>query len=137
MSNQIPHQDLTYKIIGAAMEVHSELGPGYNEEIYQKALEIELRNLKIPFEPQKSIEVRFKEDMVGLKILDLSVEDRVVVEIKALSQLDTNHEAQVISYLKATGGEVGLLINFGAKKLEYKRILPPMKVKEWRKRSED
>jgi GxxExxY protein len=133
MPDQIPHQNLTYQIIGAAMEVHSELGPGYNEEIYQKALEIELRNRKISFEPQRSIMINFKGEMVGLKILDFWVEDKVVVEIKALSRMDTDHEAQVISYLKATGGEVGLLINFGVKKLEYKRILPPVKVKDWRK----
>ena len=131
MANKIPHQDLTYEIIGAAMEVHSELGPGYNEEIYQKALEIELRNRKVQFEPQKSVEIKFKGEMVGLKLLDFLVEDKVVVEIKALSQLDSDHEAQLISYLKATGSEVGLLINFGTKKLEYKRILPPVKVKEW------
>jgi len=113
------------------MEVHSELGPGYNEEIYQKALEIELRNRKVQFEPQKSIEIKIKGEMIGLKFLDFSVEDKVVVEIKALSELDTIHEAQLISYLKAAGSEIGLLINFGTKKLEHKRILPPMKVKEW------
>ena len=131
MAEQIPHQDLTDEIIGAAMEVHSELGPGYKEEVYQKALEIELRNRKLQFEPQKSIEVRFKGDMVGLQILDLSVDNKVVVEMKALSYLDSTHEAQLISYLKATGSEVGLLINFGPRKLEYKRILPPRKLKEW------
>ena len=137
MPDQIPHQDLTYQIIGAAMEVHSELGPGYNEEIYQKALEIELRNRKIPFEPQRSIMINFKGEMVGLKILDFWVEDKVVVEIKVLSKMDKDHEAQVISYLKATSGDVGLLINFGVKKLEYKRILPPVKVKDWKKVSAD
>ena len=137
MSNQIPHQDLTYEIIGAAMEVHSDLGPGYKEEIYQKALEIELRNSKMQFEPQKQIEIKFKGEMVGWQLLDFFVNDKVVEEIKALSQLDTNHEAQIISYLKATNSEIGLLINFGTKKLEYKRILPPRKIKEWSKRSTD
>jgi GxxExxY protein len=137
MSNQIPHQDLTYEIIGAAMEVHSDLGPGYKEEIYQKALEIELRNRKIQFEPQKSIEIRFKGEMVGWQLLDFFVDDKVVVEIKALSKLDTDHEAQIISYLKATDSEIGLLINFGTRRLEYKRIFPPRKIKEWSKRSTD
>jgi GxxExxY protein len=85
MTDQIPHQDLTYQIIGAAMEVHSEVGPGYNEEIYQKALENELRNRKIKFEPQRSIEVKFKGEVVGLKFLDFLVDDKVVLEIKALS----------------------------------------------------
>ena len=137
MSNQIPHQDLTYEIIGAAMEVHSDLGPGYKEEIYQKALEIELRNRKIEFELQKQIEIKFKGEMVGWQLLNFFVDDKVVVEIKALSQLDTDHEAQIISYLKATNSEIGLLINFGTKKLEYKRILPPRKIKEWSKQSTD
>jgi GxxExxY protein len=137
MSSQIPHQDLTYQIIGAAMEVHSDLGPGYKEEIYQRALEIEMKNRKIQFEPQKQIEIKFKGEMVGWQLLDFFVEDKVVVEIKALSQLDTDHEAQIISYLKATNSEIGLLINFGTKKLEYKRILPPRKIKEWSKRSMD
>lgn len=135
MSNQISHQDLTYEIIGAAMEVHSDLGPGYKEEIYQKALEIELRNRKIQVEPQKSIEIRFKGEMVGWQLLDFFVDDKVVVEIKALSKLDTDHEAQIISYLKATDSEIGLLINFGTRRLEYKRILPPKKIREWSKRS--
>ncbi|MFQ6002391.1 MAG: GxxExxY protein [Candidatus Zixiibacteriota bacterium] len=137
MSNQIPYQDLTYEIIGAAIEVHSGLGPGYKEEIYQKALDIELRNRKIQFEPQKPIQIKFKGEMVGLQLLDFFVDDKVVVEIKALSQLNTDHEAQVISYLKATNSEIGLLINFGTRRLEYKRILPPKKIKEWSKRSTD
>jgi GxxExxY protein len=137
MSNQIPHQDITYEIIGAAMEVHSDLGPGYKEEIYQKALDIELRNRKIQFEPQKPIEIKFRGEMVGLQLLDFFVDDKVVVEIKALSRLDTDHEAQIISYLKATDSQIGLLINFGTKRLEYKRILPPRKIKEWSKRSTD
>jgi GxxExxY protein len=137
MSNQIPHQDLTYGIIGAAMEVHADLGPGYKEEIYQKALEIELRNRKIKFEPQRSIEIKFKGEMVGWQILDFFVDDKVVVEIRALSKLDTDHEAQIISYLKATNSEIGLLINFGTKRLEYKRIFPPRKIKEWSKGSTD
>jgi len=132
MTTKIPHQDLTYEIIGAAMEVHSEIGPGYNEEIYQKSLEIEFRNRKVQFEPQKSVEVEFKGEMVGLKLLDFLVDNKIVVEIKALSRLDSIHEAQLISYLKATGSKIGLLINFGAKKLEYKRILPPVKVREWK-----
>jgi GxxExxY protein len=131
MTHEIPHQDMTYEIIGAAMEVHSEIGPGYNEEVYQKALEIELRDRKIEFEPQKSIQIKFKGEMVGLRLLDFLIDDKVVVEIKALSHLDTTHEAQLISYLKATEREVSLLINFGAKELQYKRILPPVKTKKW------
>jgi GxxExxY protein len=118
--------NLTYAIIGAAMTVHNQLGPGYAEEVYERALfaELEQRNLQV--RRQAPVEVYYGEDRVGLFFLDLFVDDTVVVEIKALSHLLTNDEiAQVINYLKATGATVGLLLNFGRKKLEFRRIFPP------------
>ncbi len=114
------------------MAVYNELGPGYKEEIYQKALKVELSSNNISFEPQKALSIIFKGTQVGLHFLDFLVEDKVVVEIKALSRLDNSCEAQVISYLKASGCEVGLLINFGEEELIYKRILPPKKIKDKR-----
>jgi len=116
------------------MAVYNELGPGYKEEIYQKALELELSANNLSFEPQKALSILFKGTQVGLHFLDFLVEDKIVIEIKALSHLDNSCEAQVISYLKASGCVVGLLINFGEEKLVYKRILPPEKI---RKRSTD
>lgn len=118
--------DLTYRIIGAAMTVHNAIGFGYKEEIYEQALQVELNRLNIAVQTQYPAPVLYEGEQVGLFYLDLFVEDRVVVEIKSFPHLLTNDEiAQVINYLKATGTQVGLLFNFGRRKLEYRRIFPP------------
>jgi GxxExxY protein len=128
------HSDLTYRIIGAAMTVHSTLGPGHPEEIYQKALECELQRNQTPFESQKAITIEYKGAQVGLRYLDFLVDDKVIVEIKSVGQLETLHEWQVLSYFAATPYEVALLINFGRPKLEYKRMLPSKKILEHRRK---
>lgn len=123
--------DLTYRIIGAAMAVHNERGPGYPEKVYERALAIELVKREIHGVRQKRVEVHHNGVPVGLFFLDLWVEDLVVVEIKARSwQLTDDEVAQVITYLTATGAPVGLLFNFGRKALEYRRIFPPRKVQD-------
>jgi GxxExxY protein len=117
--------DLTYRIIGAAMNVHNELGSGFKEEVYENALEIELNNQGIAVQRQYPVPVEFHGEQIALFYLDLLVENQVVVEVKALhNQLTNDERAQVINYLKATGAPVGLLFNFGRRKLEYKRIFP-------------
>ena len=117
--------DLTYRIIGAAMAVHNRLGSGYKEEVYEKALELELNKEDISSIRQFPVSVEYDDEQVALFYLDLFVEELVVVEIKAFSHQLTNDElAQVINYLKATGAPVGLLLNFGRRKLEYRRIFP-------------
>ena len=133
MTQEHLYSDLTYKIIGAAMNVHSELGPGHPEEIYQKALEYELQAQKIPFESQKAVSILYRGNQVGLRYLDFLVEDKVIVETKSVSQIDLLHEWQVLSYFAATPYEVALLINFGKLKLEYKRMLPSKKILEHRR----
>ena len=126
-----PTDEITYKIIGLAMEAHSRLGPGLKEEIYQKAMEEMLERAKMNYEPQRQVEVYFGVRLVGLLFIDILVEGSVIVELKALSHPVTNNEiAQVITYLKAEGANVGLLLNFGRKYLEYKRIFPPKKITE-------
>jgi GxxExxY protein len=120
---ELVHGDLTYAIIGAAMEVHRELGPGFLESIYQKAMESELRRRAIAFEAQKRIGVSYKGEVLAEHVLDLVVDDKVVVELKAAKELVPEHEAQILSYLKASGLIVGLLINFAKPSLEHKRIL--------------
>lgn len=126
------HDEMTYKIIGAAMDVHNRLGPGLKEVHYQKAMVEALSGLNMVFEEQKQIGIYFERTLVGLLFLDIFVELSIVVELKALShRLTKNELAQVVTYLKASGGDVGLLINFGGKYLEYKRVLPPMKFKEF------
>ena len=127
-----PTDNITYKVIGAAMKVHKKLGPGLKEEMYQKAMEELLGKSGMNFETQKQIEVYFDDRLVGLLFIDILVENSVIVELKSLSHAVTNNEiAQVITYLKVEKANVGLLINFGRKYLEYKRIFPPKKIKEF------
>jgi len=117
--------DLTYRVIGAAMAVHNQIGSGFKEEVYEKALEVELNRLNIAVTRQYPVSVEYQDEQVALFYLDMYVEDQVVVEVKAFSHPLTNDEiAQVINYLKATGAAVGLLFNFGLRKLEYRRVFP-------------
>jgi len=116
--------DLTYKIIGACMEVHAQLGCGFLEPVYQEALSMEFDERHIPYEKEKVLEIKYKKKLLSKKyIADFICFDRIIVELKALSNLSSDHEAQLLNYLKATGIEVGLLVNFGTRKLEYKRMI--------------
>jgi GxxExxY protein len=127
-----PTDALTYTIIGHAMAVHSALGPGYREDTYQRDLEARLVAGGLAFVPEKNIEIYDSLDgnvLIGYYVPDLIVEEAVVVELKALSGgLDNTHVAQLIGYLAVTGCAVGLLINFGARSLQWKRIFPPKDV---------
>ncbi|PKO08429.1 MAG: GxxExxY protein [Chloroflexi bacterium HGW-Chloroflexi-2] len=117
--------NLTFKIIGAAMAVHNKLGPGYKEEIYERALALELNSREIEVQTQYPVSVEMDDEQVALFYLDLFVENQVVVEIKAFSHPLTNDElAQVINYLKATDAPIALLFNFGRRKLDYRRVFP-------------
>src|SRR5690606_23600128 len=116
------HSELTGKIIGAAMKVHRELGNGFQEVLYQRALEIELRNQGIFFEREKEMDVFYCGKLIGQRRADFLVEGIVIVELKAVSEINTDHWSQILNYLKAYKMEVGLLINFGIKSLEFKRF---------------
>jgi len=114
----------TYNIIGCAMTVHSELGNGFLEAVYQEALSLLFLKEKIPFQKEKSLSINFMGITLDKKyIADFVCYNKIILEIKAVKELNDNHTAQVINYLKATGIKVGLLINFGAKSLEYKRFV--------------
>ena len=114
----------SYEIIGAAMEVHKELGCGFSEPVYQEALELEFLRRAIPHEREKHLHIYYKGVLLDKKyISDFICYGQIVVELKALSYLVSEHEAQVLNYLKATGFRLGLLINFGGKSLEYKRLV--------------
>jgi GxxExxY protein len=118
---------LTYQIIGCAMDVHNRIGAGFKEEIYEKALFNECERRGLPVQRQIPVEVVDLDESVGIFYLDMLVSEQVVVEVKAFSHQLTNDElAQVLNYLKATGHGVGLLFNFGRRKLEYRRIFPPV-----------
>ena len=116
------YEKLTHEIIGAAMEVHRNLGPGFSERIYEKALKIELAERKVPFDTQRRIRISYKGCKIGDQILDIVVDDKIIIELKATDSLNTFYEAQLISYLKATKCQIGLLINFSKPSLEWKRI---------------
>ncbi len=130
-----PLEELTYKVIGCAMRVHNTLGPGLKEAAYQKALSLEMETAGLSFEPERAVEIFVDGTSIGLLYLDHLVEEQVWVEEKAFSHLLTQEEiAQVITYLCATGLNVGLLLNFGRRRLEHKRIFPPQNVSRWRER---
>ena len=115
------HEEVTDEIIAAFYTVYNELGFGFLERVYQNALYYEMRNLGLNCAPQKAIDVYYKGRKVGDYIADFVVENKVIVELKAVSALSKAHEAQVESYLKSTGMECGLLVNFGnLKRLEWR-----------------
>jgi GxxExxY protein len=109
---------LAYAVIGAAMEVHRVLGPGFLESVYQEALEVEFQVRGIPFQPQKTVAVTYKGYQVGEGRLDFLVGDALIVELKAVQNLDPIHQAQVLSYLKMTNYPLALLINFNVSLLK-------------------
>jgi len=117
------YSNLTREIIGAAMEVHSNLGPGFLESVYEEALAIEFDLRKVSYERQKGIDVFYKELLAKQFVCDFLVGEKVLVELKALKAITGVEEAQILNYLKATGLEVGLLINFGEQSLKYKRLV--------------
>ena len=116
------HEDVTKAVIGCAFEVINELGSGFLESVYEKSLLLALRDKGLSAKSQHPINVMFRRECVGVFYADIFVEDKVVVELKAVKVLAPEHQAQVINYLHATGVEVGLLINFGSQKLEYQRF---------------
>ncbi|MBL8099415.1 MAG: GxxExxY protein [Anaerolineales bacterium] len=118
-------KDEVYAIVGAAMEVYNQLGPGFSEAVYQEALEIESTNRNIPNNPQLDIFIEYKgQTLKKFFTPDLICFEKIIVEIKALDKLTSREEAQLLNYLKVTGMPVGLLINFGAdNNLEWKRMV--------------
>jgi GxxExxY protein len=116
-------EKLSKVIIGAAIKVHKELGPGFLESIYEQALKIELLETNLNFECQREIKIEYHGKEVGTHRLDLVIEKEIIVELKAVKELNDTHFAQLISYLKATELKVGLLLNFAKPTLEIKRVM--------------
>ena len=113
--------DLAGRVIGLAMSVHQELGPGFLESVYESALSFELEQEGIQFERQKHLQVFYKGAVVGHYAADVVVEDKLIIELKAVQNLATAHEVQLVHYLTATHIEEGLLVNFGSKSLQFKK----------------
>ncbi|MEO8666708.1 MAG: GxxExxY protein [Ignavibacteria bacterium] len=126
MQNRI--DELTYKIIGCAMEVHSTIGNGFQEFIYQKALAIEMNFHSISFEMEKEMHILYRNIKIGTRRVDFFVEEQVMVEIKAVEKLEGVHKAQAINYLEVSNMTDGLLINFGGISLEFKRLFNKNKI---------
>ena len=120
-------EDLTKKIIGCAIEVHKSLGNGFQEVIYQRALEIEMRLAGLEFNREMNMSIFYREFEIGTRRVDFFVEGKIMVELKAIVQLEDEHLAQAINYLEAYGLDIGLLINFGNTSLQFKRVMKPLK----------
>ena len=122
INEQYKYSALTAKIIGCAMEVHRQLGTGFQEVIYQRALEIEMGAAGIAFVREFEMPILYKEEQIGTRRVDFLVENCISVELKAITKLDDVHFAQAINYLEAYNLEIGLLLNFGETSLNYKRL---------------
>jgi len=125
MTNQshLIYKEEVYQIIGAAIEVHNKLGCGFLEPVYQEAFSIELNERRVPVKPQVGLTIEYKGyQLEKLYIADFVMFDKIIVEIKAIDNITKREEAQLLNYLKATGYELGLLINFGTQSLQWKRM---------------
>jgi GxxExxY protein len=123
IKEQYKYSDITAKVIGCAMEVHKILGNGFQEAIYQRALEKEMTLQGLDFAREYEMQIFYKNDRIGTRRVDFLVEKVVSVELKAIIHLEDVHLAQAINYLEACNLEIGLLINFGAKNLQFKRLI--------------
>jgi GxxExxY protein len=117
------YKDLSYKVVGLAMQVHTELGYGFLEKVYENALMILLRENGVKAEQQIPIKVYFHSQIVGEYISDILVEDCIILELKAQDRIVESHKAQTLNYLKATGLKLAILVNFGKHRLEYERLV--------------
>ena len=121
--SDIIYEELSFKVMSAVFEVHNVLGPGFLEKVYENALvkEFGLRGIRV--EMQKEINVSYKGDNIGRYYADILVDDKIIIELKAVDKLSRLNEAQLLNYLKATGIKLGYLINMGSKSVEYKRLV--------------
>ena len=117
------HEELSYKINGAAMEVHSILGPGFLEKVYENALAQELKLRRIPFGQQVNLPVRYKGVIVGHYVADMIIDNKIILELKVVSKLNNEHKAQAINYLAATGQQLAIVLNFAGKSLDRMRVV--------------
>lgn len=122
-NSKLLYEDLTYKIIGLAMEIHNELGYGFLEKVYENSLMVLLNQVEVPAVQQAIIPVYFREEIVGNYCADILVDEKVILELKAVDQVIDAHRAQVLNYLKATKAPVAIILNFGKPKLTFERFV--------------
>ena len=123
INKNYPESELTGKIIGCAFEVHKTLGNGFQELIYQRAMSIELFSSGINYSREHEMKIYYKNENIGTRRVDFFVENKIMVELKAVVNLDEIHLAQTINYLEAFNMNIGLLINFGSKSMQFKRVM--------------
>ncbi|MEK7501235.1 MAG: GxxExxY protein [Patescibacteria group bacterium] len=123
MAEEYKYQDITRRIIGCAMRVHNKLGNGFQEVIYQRALALEMIDEGLGFEREKEMSIIYNETPIGTRRVDFLVEGKIMVELKAIIEINDINKAQIINYLEAYKLDIGLLINFGQKRLEFKRFI--------------
>lgn len=123
MADEYKYKEITGKIIGAAMQVHKVLGNGFQEVIYQRALEIEMSVINLDFQREFEMPIYYRNQQIGTRRVDFLVDNIISVELKAIINLEDVHLAQAINYLEAYKIEIGLLINFGSKSLQFKRLI--------------
>ena len=129
IKEEYAHSDITSKIIGCAMKVHSTLGNGFQEVIYQRALAIEMRKAGLYFEREMEMPIFYEGEEIGTRRVDFFVSTKIMVELKAITQLDKVHLAQALNYLEAYNMQIGLLINFGETSLKFHRLANERKLK--------
>ena len=130
IKEEYKYSDTTQKIIGCAMKVHNTLGNGFQEVIYQRALAIEMSKQGLNFQREMEMPIYYETESIGTRRVDFFVEEKIMVELKAITQLEKVHLAQALNYLEAYKMEIGLLINFGNTKLEFKRLTHEKKFKQ-------
>ena len=121
--NDLVYPELSYKIVGILFEVYNETGPGHQEKYYQKAIASALKDLKIKFKEQVKVDLKFRDEKVGLYYLDFLIEDKIILEIKRGDRFSKHFFEQINAYLKASGLKLGLLANFSSSGLKFKRIV--------------
>ncbi len=121
-NKRILYKDLSYRIIGLAMEVHNELGYGFLEKVYENSLMILFKRDRVPAVQQAPINVRFEGEIVGNYVADILVDDKIILELKCVETIANIHRAQVLNYLKATGKQLAIILNFAKEKLEHERL---------------
>jgi GxxExxY protein len=123
LGKEVLYPELSYRIMDALFEVHNCLGPGFTEDVYEKAVVYEFANRGIPIEEQQPVQIYYKDKLMGIYRLDLVVDEKIILELKAVSELNDLFKQQLLSYLKASNLRLGILANFGSKRLGYCRIV--------------
>ena len=122
-NRELLHKDLSYKIVGLAMQIHSELGFGFLEKVYENSMMVLFRRENIMAKQQAPVSVSFEGEIVGDYYADILIEDKIILELKAIEKITDAHKAQALNYLKASGLKLAIIINFGKQRLEYERIV--------------